>query len=169
MCKSLALVFIFSLPTLAQISADTLYAKGLRACLEKEVASYSKFSSRDLRNVIVVKDDKLTEGLPFQLGEIKVQYLSGDQLALAYKNRSTEKKNERREIPIIELIPIHDNEGKLYFAYKNYWFSYSEKGGFFTQKKRVFGFALEGGCHAEIGFDEVEKRFVIGKVELWGI
>ena len=143
MCKGLALVFIFSISTLAQVSADTLYAKGLKACLEKEVESYSKFSSRDLRNVTVVREDKLTRDLPSQFGEIRVEYLSVDELALKFKSRLIEK-DERKELPVIEVFPIYDKGGKLFFAYSNYWFSYSEKRQPFYAKKANFWFCFRG-------------------------
>ncbi|MEO8650271.1 MAG: hypothetical protein ABI539_13985 [Acidobacteriota bacterium] len=84
---------------LAQKTKDNLYSRGLKACLEKELVSYKDFSSRDLRNVFVLKDDKVTYGLPTQFGEIKVEYLTLDDLAQRYRERRAKTtKQERTEI-----------------------------------------------------------------------
>ncbi len=167
MCVRLALILIFSVSIFAQKSADTLYAKALRACLDKEFESYAKFSNRNLRNVIVAYEFDLTHELPTQPGETKVQYLDNNELAEKYK--ALPKAERERGIPFIKIFPLYDKEDKLVFAYNNYWFTYSEKGGFFSRKKFTYGRGLEGGCHAYIGFDPAQKRFIIERVELWGI
>lgn len=145
----------------------TLYLRGLQACLEKEITAYSKFSDRDLRKVNVAYNFDLTRDLPTELGEINLQYLSDYELAEKYK--ALPKAERERGIPFIKIFPLSDKEDKLIFAYNNYWFRYSEKGGFFTRKKITFSWSLEGGCHAEIEFDPLQKKFVIKKVNLWGV
>ncbi len=145
----------------------TLYSRGLQACLEKEITAYSKFSARDLRKVIVEYDFDLTRELPTELGEIKLQYLNSFDLAEKYK--ALPKAEREHGIPFIKIFPLSDKEDKLIFDYSNYWFTYSEKGGFFTRRKLMFTRSLEGGCHAEIEFDPLQKKFVIKEVKLWGI
>ena len=112
--------------------------------MEKEVKEYSKFSNRDLRKVTVLKNSQLTDKLPSQFGEIKIQYLDNSELVQKFKlnHRDINKTRDK---------------------------SYSEKGGILTRKKLMHNWALEGGGHAEIGFDSNDGKFVIKKVELWGI
>lgn len=145
----------------------SLYAKGLQACAEKEVVQYSKFSNRDLRNVSVSYNFDITSELPKQLGEITIQYLSDYELAEKYKALS--KSERERGIPYIKIFPLYDKNDRLFFSYNNYWFTYSEKGAFFSRKKFMYFHELEGGCHAEIVYDSVQQKFVIKSIELWGI
>ncbi len=165
--KKLIFILLFSFSVFPQKGQETPYSKGLRACLDKEFASYAKFSERNLRSVFVEHDFYLTRELPTQLGETKVQYLSDSELIAKYKLLS--KADRERGVPFIKIFPLSEKEDKLMFAYNNYWITYSEKGGFFSQKKAMYRHALEGGCHAHIGFDPIQKRFVIEKVELWGV
>ena len=167
--KKAALILLFSLSICAQEATENLYSRSLKACLEKEIQTYSKFSNRDLRNVIVRQDNNLTKDLPTQFGEIKVEYLDDSGLVQRYKMRAKNNEKTRGEIPVIEIYPIYDKGSKLRFAYSNFWFSYAEKGGFFSRKNTIYKFGLEGGCQAEIGFDPAQQKFVIEKVELWGI
>lgn len=164
-CLFAFLLFTTSLS--AQEKSDSLYARGLQACLEKEVASYSGFSGMDFRNVIVLKNLHITRDLPTQLGEVAVRYLSNYELAEEFKKLS--KTQRERGIRFQEIFPLSDRDDKLRFAYNTYWFTYSEKGGFLSRKRINVGHALEGGCHAEIGIDPDSKRFVIENVTLWGI
>jgi hypothetical protein len=135
--------------------------------LEKEVVSFSSFLKEDLRDVVVLSDIYLTRNLPTQLGEVRVQYLSNYQLAEKFK--TLPKADREYGIRFQKIFPLNDKEDKLRFAYNTYRFKYSEKGSFFTRKKIMFSHALEGGCHAEIGFDPEQKKFVIEKVTLWGV
>lgn len=167
------LVLILSLivlgsPVCPQGVKDNLYSRGLKACLEKELESYKDFSSRDLRNVIVVQDDKVTYGLPSQFGEIKVEYLNLYELAQRYMSRKSDK-DSRKDIPVIEISAIFDEGEDMFFAYRNSGFSYKRKGGFLQKKQDTFGFALEGGCRAKIRFDQVTRRYSIENTELWGV
>jgi hypothetical protein len=96
-----------------------------------------------------------------------VRYLSDYQLAEKFK--ILPKADRENGIRFQKIFPLSDKEDKLRFAYNTYWFRYSEKGGFFTRRKIMFSHSVEGGCHADIGFDPIQKKFVIEKVTLWGI
>ncbi len=146
---------------------ETLYTRGLQACLEKEIEEYSSFSDRDLRKVVVERNFDLTRKLPNKLGQIELQYL--DDVDLVEKYKALPKAERERGIPFIKIFPLSDKDDKLIFAYNTYWFTYSETGGFFTRRKFNFSRALEGGCHAEITFDTLQKKFVIEEVKLWGV
>jgi len=165
--KKLVFILLFSISVFPQQGQETLYSKGLRACLGKEFESYSRFSDRDLRNVFVAYEFDLTRELPTQLGETRIQYLNDHELSEKYK--ALPKAERERGVPFIKMFPLRDKEDKLIFAYNNYWLTYSEKGGIFSQKKIIYRHALEGGCHAHIRFDPAQRRFVIDRVELWGI
>jgi hypothetical protein len=156
-----------SISVFSQENKKSLYARGLQACVEKEVAEYSTISARNLRSVIVSYNFDITSELPKQLGEITIQYLTDNELADKYK--SLPKKEREQGIPYIKLFPLYDKNQRLYFSYNNYWFTYAEKGGFFSRKKFMYTHGLEGGCHAEIEYDSTRKKFVIKNVELWGI
>ena len=164
---TICVLLVIATAVSAQQKSDSLYARGLQACLEKEVASFSSFLKEDLRDVVVLSDIYLTRNLPDQLGEVRVTYL--DDYKLADKFKTLSKADREKGIRFQKIFPLSDKDDKLRIAYNTYWFTYSKKGGFFTRKKIMFGHALEGGCHAEIGFDPVQKKFVIEKVTLWGI
>lgn len=165
--RNLLFILLFSISVFAQENKDSLYARGLKACLDKEVAEYSSISRHDLRDVIVEYDFDLTDRLPNQVGEIKVQYLSDWELAQKYNKLP--KVERGRGIRFIKIFPLSDKDDRLVFAYNNYWFKYSEKGGFFSRKKFMFERSLEGGCHADIALDARQRKFVIEKVKLWGV
>ena len=167
MILAFIIIFLFAISVFPQESDGSLYARGLKACLEKEVAAYSKLTDRDLRNVIVAYDFYLTRNLPQKLDKISIRYLTDSELILEFKELPEDKRE--RGIPYIKIFPISDKADRLYFAYNNYWFTYSEKGGFFSERKLISNHGLEGGCHAEIGFDAEENKFIIKRVELWGV
>ncbi|MBK9163858.1 MAG: hypothetical protein IPM21_08095 [Acidobacteria bacterium] len=165
--KAVVLIVFLAMAVFAQANEDSLYARGLQACLEKEIASYKSFSERDLRNVIVAYDFYITRNLPKKMGEISVRYLDDSELIQEFRKLSKEER--KRGVPYIKIFPISDREEKLYFAYNTRWFRYSEKGGFFSERRLIHTHGLEGGCNAEIAFDPSEKKFYISEASLWGI
>ncbi|QQS32099.1 MAG: hypothetical protein IPM50_10490 [Acidobacteriota bacterium] len=165
--KAWILIFLFTVPVVSQGANDSLYARGLQMCLEKELASYATFTQKDLRNVIVEYDFYITKNLPQRMGEITVRYLNDSEMIREFRKLS--KEDRKRGIPFIKIFPISDKDGKLFFAYNNYWFTYSEKGGVFSKKVLSLGRGLEGGCNGEIGFDSLEKKFYMTEAKIWGI
>lgn len=165
--KAVVLIVFLAMAVFAQGNEDSLYARGLQACLEKQLASYASFSDRDLRNVIVAYDFYITRNLPKKMGEISVRYLDDSELIQEFRKLSKEER--KRGVPYIKIFPISDREEKLYFAYNTRWFKYSEKGGFFSERRLIHSHGLEGGCNAEIAFDSSEKKFYISEASLWGI
>jgi hypothetical protein len=158
---------MFVVSVVPQSGKNSLYAHGLQACLEKEMAAYARFTSRDLRKVNVFYDFYLTRELPTKFGEISVRYLTDSELVQEFKKLPKDKRD--RGVPIIKIFPISDKDDRLFFAYNNYWFTYSEKGGIFSERKLISGWGLEGGCRAEIGFDPTKNKLFINGVELWGV
>lgn len=165
--KEFIFVLLFSSLVIAQENQDSLYAKGLQACLEKEIDAYARVTKSDRHDILIEYNFDITRKLPTQLGEIKLQYLNDSELAKKYN--ALPKAERERGLPVKKVFPLSDKEDKLIFAYNNYWFTYTEKGGVFSRKKYMFGWALEGGCHAHIGLDTTLRNFGIEKVELWGV
>ncbi len=161
------LICTFAISVFPQSSDRSLYAKGLQECLEKEIVAYSRFSDRDRRNVTVHYDFYLTRDLPKKLGDISIRFSNDSELVQDFKKLPKEKRE--RGVPVIKIFPIYNKNEKLFFSYNNYWFTYSEKGGFFSERKLISSWGLEGGCHAEIGIDAVDNRLFIKSVELWGV
>jgi hypothetical protein len=160
------LILFFATSVFPQNNDGSLYKRGLQACLEKEAAAYSRFSDRDLRNVNVLYDFALTRDLPTKLGDISIRFLTNSELVQEFKKLPKDKRE--RGIPYMKIFPIRDKDDRLFFAYNNYWFTYSEKGGFFSERKLISSHGLEGGCRAEIGIDAIETKFIIKGVELSG-
>ncbi|HLM00651.1 MAG TPA: hypothetical protein VK400_06315 [Pyrinomonadaceae bacterium] len=171
MRKKLALILFFSfwISAQAQQKEENLYVRGLRACLEKEVEQYSKFSDADLYNILVLSDYKLTGELPAKIGKFNLEYLEGARLIEKFKSLTKTRYKERGAIPVIEIFPLSDKNNKLLFGYNNFWYRRTVKSGFFSKRKIADSFGLEGGCRVEIGFDSPQQKFVIEKVELWGV
>ncbi len=169
-----ALIGVFHFPALmaqepkkAGMSHETLYSKGLKACLQKEIEEFPAFYETDLTKVVVLYDLDLKRQLPNRTGEIELEYF--DELGLAQKFKALPKEKRKRGIRVQRIFPLSDKGNKLIFAYNTYWFTYSEKGGIFTGRNLEFNFGLEGGCHAEIAFDPTQDKFVIKEVKLWGV
>jgi hypothetical protein len=164
--KPPVIILLLAGSLLCQNQSVSLYARGVQACLEKE-SEFLKTPPHGESEVIISYDEDLTRELPTQLGPTKIKYLNNRELAEKYVRT---QKNQRQDgIAVIKIFPLYDKDGKLFFAFNNYSFSYSEKGGFFSKKKLFYRWALGGGCHAEIGFDASSQKFIIEKVELWGV
>jgi hypothetical protein len=104
--KAVVLIVFLAIAVFAQSSEDSLYARGLQVCLEKEIASYESFSDRDRRNVIVAYDFYITRNLPKKMGEISVRYLDDSELIQEFRKLSKEER--KRGVPYIK---IHSLEG----------------------------------------------------------
>jgi hypothetical protein len=141
-----------------------LYERAVSACVAKKLKDYGtqgeetrlRFSER-----IFLYDDILTVKLPSQFGEVKVSYLTSDQLNVLFQSRSKQKpKTERTEIPFTTIQPMRNEGTTLIISLSDYWFS---------SKKHMSFHALEGGCVVSFNFDDGVDNFVVSKTELWGI
>jgi len=146
----------FSQAQVKPTAGTNLYERALSACVIEQLKQYGGQSSETrlrLINRIIERDDILTDKLPTQFGEIKVEYLDRQSIVERYK------KN-RAEIPVTVMTPMK-NEGKtLKISFRDYYVSY---------KKRVFSYALEGGCIVDFNFDSQLDDFAITKTDLWGV
>lgn len=165
--KVTVLLLIFAATAFSQEPAKSLYARGLEGCLTKALAGRGAGSEKRPDSVVVSYNLDLINELSAQLNDLKVEFLSDEDLAERFKRLP--KSEQKRGIQVIKIFPIKDKGNKLFFALNNYWFSYDEKGGVISQKQLIYNWALEGGCRAEIGFDARERKFIIQNVELWGV
>ncbi len=114
-------------------------------------------------NRIIERDDFLTDKLPTQVGEIKIEYLDRQAIVDRYKKKRDDKKRDeesRVEIPVSVISPIWNEGNILKISLRDWWISY---------KKRVYNQGLEGGCIVDFKFDSQLDDFVITKTDLWGI
>ena len=122
--------------------------------MEKQAREYKNIGGRrDYLNRVVEKNMILTQKLPTQIGEYRIEYLDGNELAARYKRN-------RKPIPILSMSPMVNEGGMLRIGLADYWFSY---------EKRALIYGLEGGCIVFFRYDCEQKVHVIDKVDLWGI
>ena len=154
---SIACVFLLADNVFSQNPATpdgNLYLSALSACVEKQAQAYGKLGSeRDYLNRIVEYNLFLTEKLPTQIGEYRIEYLNGDELVARYKRL-------RKAFPILSMRPMVSEDGMLKIGLADYWFS---------SEKRSLTYSLEGGCNVFFRYDCEKKMFVLDKVDLWGV
>lgn len=147
-------VFISS--CFAQKAERNLYAEALSACVNEEAVDYGK-SGRDYKHHLVLKHDGVTNDLPVQFGEIRVEYLTEDELAKRYK------KNHQ-ELQILTMNSMESDGTKITINTASRFFSTK-----ISSKQRKYFYALEGGCSTEFSYDPEQKQFILTKTELWGV
>ncbi len=165
MVKQISLLFLFfglyaanAFPQ-AQVAPSTgtnLYERALSVCVTEQLKRYGVQSSETrvrLSNRIVEYDNIITAKLPTQFGVIKVEYLNKQEIIEHYKKT-------RADIPVTVIRPMKNDGTTLKINFSDYYVTY---------KKRVFNYALEGGCNVDIKFDSQLDGFVITKINLWGV
>jgi len=156
----------FSQVQVKTITGTNLYERALSACVTEQLKQYGNQSSETrlhLMNRIIERDDFLTDKLPTQVGEIKIEYLDRQAIVDRYKKKRDDKKRDeesRVEIPVSVISPIWNEGNILKISLRDWWISY---------KKRVYNQGLEGGCIVDFKFDSQLDDFVITKTDLWGI
>ncbi len=164
MAKRFALILLFlgvladnalSQTKAASQNEDNLYAVALSACVKKEFEEYGDIASsgRTFFNRIVEYDLHLTEKLPTQFGDFKIEYLTGGELLERYKKT-------RQRLSVFKMFPMRNEGAILKINFSHYYVSVS---------KKKFLYALEGGCQTEFKYDSQKEKFVLSKVELWGV
>jgi hypothetical protein len=147
--------------TLSQTKAasqdvDNLYAVALSACVRKEFDEFGKIESleRTFFNRIVEYDLLLTERLPTQFGDFKIEYLNAEGLSERYKKT-------RQRLSVLKMFPMQNEGAILKISLSHYFVS--------VPKRRNYVYELEGGCLTEFKYDSSQVKFVLLKVELWGV
>ena len=155
------LVIIFcAFNTFSQVKAmpmteSNLYARALNACIAKEAEAYGKPGTNraDYENLIVESNIYLTDKLPKQFGQTKIEYLNANELRQRFEKT-------REKIPVLSLRPIINEGTTLVISIGNYWFSY---------KKKSYAYALEVGCTVRFNFDGRQQSIALTKIDFWGI
>ncbi len=134
---------------------SNLYAAALSACVSKEYEEYKDITDtrRTFFNRIVEQDIFLTDKLPTQFGQFKVEYLDANGLAGRYKKT-------RQKLSVFVFRPLKNNGSLLQINLAHYYVSHSKRG---------FVYELEGGCGVEFRYDCPLKKFVLSKVDLSGV
>jgi hypothetical protein len=165
----LAIYFGLALETGSQITTkktDSLYSRAIEACVSKQLQEYGKQGPETLlrlKDRIFEKEEPQTTDTQTVSGDTKLEYLTLKELSDRFqRDRSRLKSKEKREfrLPISRVFPMTNEKNTLVVSLLDYWFSY---------KKNHYTYELEGGCRTYFDFDTEVKRFVISKVELWGV
>ena len=135
---------------------SNLYSRALFASLEKMDKEWGRIDRAippDYHQMIVERDRNITDGLPAQSGDYRVEYLDPQQLVDRYKKL-------RKAFPILVAFPMVDNGERVKVSFNLSWFSY---------EKRRLTYALDGGSHVYFRYDCEKREFVIDEVMLWGV
>lgn len=137
-------------------TGTNLYERALSACVAEQLKRFGVQHPETrlrLSNRIVEFDLILTDKLPTQFGEIKVEYLNRQEIIERYKKT-------RAKIPVTVIKPMKNEGTTLKISFSDYYVSY---------KKRVFSYGLEGGCIVDFKFDSRLDDFAMTKIDLWGV
>ena len=147
-----------------EVSGQSLYQRAVSACVAKQLSDYGTQNEETrsrLTKRLFLKDQILTEKLPAEFKEIKVQYVGVDELLALYKEKKKRaRKTDRIEIPFTIVRPMKNEGSTLIVSLSDYWFSY---------KKKTYQYALEGGCNAHFNFETKSGQLALTKTDLWGV
>lgn len=107
----------------------------------------------DYRNMIVVKDPAITDDLPSQFGEYRVEYL--DNQAVIERCQKLGK-----EFSVLKIGPMH-NEGPLLKIVVSV--------DYVTYKKKRLMFGISDWAEVELRYDCEKQNYIVSTVKLGGI
>ena len=107
----------------------------------------------DYHNMIVERNLHITEGLPSQLGEYRVEYLDPGDLIERYKKL-------RKDFAILVVYPMVNDKERLRITFNVYWITY---------EKRSLSYALSDWSNVYFRYDCENKKYVVDEVKLGGI
>ena len=156
-----AVILLLASPALSQQRSaapveNNLYYRALFASLEKMDKEWGRIDPAirsDYHQVIVERNLHITDGLPAQSGDYRVEYLDPQQLVDRYKKL-------RKAFPILVAFPMVNNGERVKVSFNLSWFSY---------EKRRLTYSLDGGSHVYFRYDCEKREFVIDEVMLWGV
>ena len=146
---------------------NRLYSKALFASLMKFAELDETLKSRgafigndcgdrlcaDYRNMTVERYREITDGLPSQLGDYRVEYLDAQGLIDRYRKL-------RKELPILIAHPMENERERLTISFTFHWFSY---------KKRSLIYAISEWSNVYFRYDCEKREYVIDEVKLGGV
>ena len=146
----------------AAANENTLYSRALFAGLEKMQKAWGKFEltgkegsriDANYHQMIVERNRGITDGLPAQSGDYRVEYLWPQELIDRYKR-------VRKEFPILVGHPMVNDGARLKITFNLCWFSYN---------KRSMNYALSDWAIVYFRYDCEKHQFVLDEVTLGGI
>jgi hypothetical protein len=141
------------------ISAErNLYEEALSECVNRELKYYAgtipeSVLKKRIKNRFVEYNESLTEGLSTELGEVTLQYLNMNTLKEKFKR-------ERREIPILKILPMQSDGVTIEIEVEDNDFSY---------KNEKTNYSLKSGCTVRFSFESEKNQFALKEVQLWGL
>jgi hypothetical protein len=160
------LPFLLVLPLFPQEKAaaakeENLYSKALFASIAEMEKSYGHTDDSvsgtrirtDYHHMFVEKDVGITNDLPEQFGEYRVEYLDTE-------NQIAKCKELRKPFPILKIQPMKSEGARLKIQVTVYWAEY---------KKSKLNFGLSDWSDVEFRFNCETQSFVISNVKLGGI
>jgi uncharacterized protein (DUF4213/DUF364 family) len=150
---ALGVVLLFCSSVLSQTNAATtdlsLYGLALAASLDKMEKSWGV----GYRNAIVQYTFEITDDLPSQFGEHRVEYLGYQELRDRYKKL-------REDFNVMQIHPMKIENGKLKIGITVHTFNY---------KKGSYNYGLHDWSKVFFRFDCEKKEYIVDDVKLGGI
>ena len=145
----------------APAKGDNLYSVALFASIVEMEKSWGHIDDsnggstirRDYRHMLVEKDPEITDRLPSQLGDYRVQYLDKRAQIDRYKKL-------RKAFPILRIHPMQNEGARLEIEVSV---------SYFTHEKRRWLFAVSDWSDVEFHYDCEKQKFVVSAVKLGGI
>jgi hypothetical protein len=158
------LPFLFVLPVYTQekgapAKEENLYSKALFASIIEMEKSFGHSDDSylgirtDYHHMLVKKDTGITDDLPEQFGEYRVEYLDTQNLIARCKEL-------RKPFSILKIQPMKSEGARLRIQVTVYWAEY---------KKSRLNLALSDWSDVEFRYDCETQSFVISNVKLGGI
>jgi hypothetical protein len=137
------------------------YSKALFASIAEMEKSYGHMDESvsgtrirtDYHHMLVEKDPGITDDLPAQFGEYRVEYLDTENQIARYKVL-------RKPFSILKVQPMKSEGARLKIQVTVYWVEY---------KKSKVDLALSDWSDVEFRFNCETERFVISNIKLGGI
>jgi hypothetical protein len=143
----------------APAKEENPYSKALLASIVEMEKSFGHIDDSHLgirtnyHHMLVEKDPGITNDLPEQFGEYRVEYLD-------MQNQIARCKKLRKPFSILKIQPMKSEGARLKIQVTVYWIEY---------KKSKLNLALSDWSDVEFRFDCETQSFVISNVKLGGI
>lgn len=150
-------------PQVSETSAkkDSLYSRALFASIAEMEKSWGHIDDSDggervgtdYRHMLVEKDPEITDGLPSQVGDHRVEYLDKQALVAKYKQL-------RKEFAVLRIHPVQNAGTELKIEVSVSYFKY-------RRGKTIF--AVSDWSDVKFRYDCEKQTYVVTAVALGGI
>lgn len=146
---------------LTEAKRENLYSRALFVSLAEMQKTWGQIDDSDggtrlrtdYQHVFVEKNPEITDGLPTQQGDYRVEYLDSREQMDKYKLL-------RKEFGILRIHPLQSDGSLLKIQVSV---------SYFTYQHRKFLFAVSDWSEVEFRYDCETKKFVISGIKLGGI